>query len=140
MDIVFVCNTASGSSILTNLVLAAHAKEQGADVGILFTQDALAAVCGRTFEWPLLLRGRQEQMTIARNAKEAAIPVVSERDSRQTDIPALLRATRAKGVRLLACPIWSKLLAPLQLPPELEPLGQDVLLKLVEERKVAGLF
>lgn len=140
MDILFVCKSASGSSVLTALALAAQARDGGKDAGVLFTEAALAAVCGRGFDWPPLLRGRQEQMTIARNAKEAAIPVVSALDGRQTDIMALVRATGAKGVRLLACPLWSKLLAPLEIPPELKPLSQDALQKLVIEGKAVSAF
>ncbi len=140
MDILFVCKSASGNSVVTTLVLATRARDDGKNVGVLFTEAALAAVCGRGFDWPPLLRGRQEQMTIARNAREAAIPIVSALDSRQTDVMALVRATSARGVRLLACPLWSKLLAPLEIPTELGPLSQDALQKLVEEGKAVSAF
>jgi hypothetical protein len=81
-------------------------------------------------------------MGISRAAKDMGYPLASPRDARWTKPLQLLPAASEAGVRLLACPLWSKLVnAEGKLPKELEPLDMDSLVReLSQTPKGIGSF
>ena len=81
-------------------------------------------------------------MGISRTAKDMGYPLASPRDARWTKPLQLLPAASEAGVRLLACPLWSKLLnADGKLPNELERLDMASLIQeLRQAHQVIGSF
>ena len=69
MDLLLISRDALSSSLLSNTLMAVEAKKAGADVGVLFTQEALAAVCGGSFAWPPALTGQEVRYKMADSAK-----------------------------------------------------------------------
>lgn len=134
MDMVFICRDALENSVIGNIMLGMEAKKAGNDVGIVFTEEALAALGGESFGWSPLLQGRDARIKISRNAKSMDIPVSDVRDDRWTDMSRMLRWAKEGGVKLWACPIWSRLLAvDGKLPPEVTVLDMAALLKELKE-------
>jgi hypothetical protein len=126
MDIILICRQAEENSVLTNVVLALEAVQRGQTAAVLFTEDALAALAGRSFRWAPLLSGRDDRIQIARQATKLGLPFAAERDNRWTDVPRLLRAAGAAGVALWACPLWSRLLGLAEpVPASAAASGQD---------------
>lgn len=142
MELLFICRDALEDALLGTVATAMEASEAGADVGILFTGEALAALSGRSFDWAPLLRDRETRMRVSRTAKEMGYPLANPRDARWTRPLQLLPAARDAGVRLLACPIWSKLLnADEKLPGELDRLDVASLVRELRDcRKVIGSY
>ena len=143
MDIFFICKDAEESSAITNLVLAIEAKKNGADVGVLFTEGALASVSGeQIWDWPWLLDDWDVRVKIAHNAQNMNIPVISARDSRETDLGCLITEAKNNGISLQACPLWTGLLGIKgKLSPEITEIDMATLLKeLQETKKVIGVF
>ncbi|MDP2954323.1 MAG: hypothetical protein Q8O76_13535 [Chloroflexota bacterium] len=136
MDLLMICRDALENSVMANLLLAMEAKKAGKESGVLFTQEALAALGGGAFAWSRLLADRDTRMTVAKKAKEKGIPVLSSRDSRETDLKPLLKAAKEAGVGLYACPTWSELLdLKGKLPPEVKEIDLPSSLKLISEAK-----
>lgn len=132
MDILFICKDATENSLITNLVLAMRAKKEGMNPAVLFTEEALAAVAGGTFGWSRLLKERETIVGIAARAKEMALPLISSRDPRETDMMAMIQAAKGEGVSLYACPLWAKLLAVGErLPAELERMEFEELMDML---------
>ena len=142
MEMLFICRDAREDALLGTVVMAMEAQEAGAEVGILFTGEAIAALSGRAFNWAPLLEDRDARIGISRAAKDMGYPLASSRDVRWTKPLQLLPAASEAGVRLLACPLWSKLLnAEEKLPEELEPLDMESLIReLRQTPKVIGSF
>lgn len=109
-DIVFIVRDALASSLVGTLLAALEAKENGLDVGVLFTQEALAAVAGGSFIWPRELSGQEMRYALADRGKALGLPVAGRSESRQLDAKGLIARAREKGVTLYACPWWSALL------------------------------
>ena len=128
--------------MLGTVVMALEARKAGAEVGVLFTGEAIAALSGRSFAWSPLLEDWETRMRISRTAKEMGYPLANPKDARWTKPLQLLPAASEAGVRLLACPIWSKLLnIEEQLPGELERLDTSSLIaELRQTPKVIGSF
>ena len=144
MELMFISRDAREDSLLGTVMMAMEARKAGADVGILFTGEAIAALSGRSFNWSPLLEDRESRMGISRTAKELGYPLASPRDrrGRWTKPLQLLPAASEAGVRLLACPLWSKLLdAGEKLPEELEQIEVESLVReLRQAQKVIGSF
>lgn len=142
MDTLFICRDALANSLISNLVLAMEARKAGADVGVMFTEEALAALGGQTWAWAQLMSDRDTKMAIARSAKKMNIPMVSAKDARQIDTKILLESADKNGVRLMACPLWNSLLSlEEKLPSFIEIMDFDVALKTFSESKtVIGSF
>jgi peroxiredoxin family protein len=142
MDLLLICRDALENSIIGNLLVALEEKKAGADVGILFTQESLAALAGQAFDWSPLFRDRDTRAKIAKNAKAMGIPLAHAKDSRQTDTYQLLKAAKEAGVALMACPAWSALLGIQErLPEELTKVDPSGALKCIKEAKqVIGTF
>jgi len=145
MDLLLICRDALENSVITNLIMAIKAKKNGADVGILFTQEALMTIAGKAiFDWSPFLRERTTRVRVAYNAKKldlqthdwptARYPVVNTKE--------LIKTARAMGVSLLACPVWVEFLElEEELPPEITQIDFDTALKcIMEAKKVIGVF
>lgn len=110
MDMILICRDALASSLLTNLVTAIEAKRSGVDVGVLFTEEALTAICRGVFLWPRELREQEVRYKMADNAKQADIPIWGRGQWRQIDAFSLLSKAAEAGVPMFACPLWTGLL------------------------------
>lgn len=136
MDVLFICRDALENSMVSNLAIAMEMKKSGTDVGVLFTQEALAALTGQTADWSPLLRDRDTRTTIAKGATRLGIPW-SAKDPRWTRPGQVLTAAKAAGVSLLACPLWTEMLeARGKLPPEIGYLELPAALQAIRETKV----
>ncbi len=144
MELLFVCRDAREDALLGTVVMAMEAKKAGAEAGILFTGEAIAALSGKSFNWSPLLVDWDTRIGVSRTAKDMGYPLARPRDarSRWTKPLQLLPAAKDAGVRLLACPLWSKLLnAEEKLPAELErPDMASLLRELRQAHKVIGSF
>lgn len=144
MDLFLICRDAVENSIISNLLMAMEAKKAGTDVGILFTQEALAAACGEAFDWSPLLRERERRIGFANVAKEQGLPIYEAptRRSIAIDTRKLLKEAKAAGVPMYACPAWTGFLGLRgKLLPELTEMDHATLLKTIKEAKtIIGSF
>ncbi len=141
MDLLFICRSATEDSVLGNVGMAIRAKASGREAAVLFTEEALAALMGETFQWAPLFASRRARITISRNATTLGLPIAAERDERWTDLSRLLGAAHAAGVRLLACPVWRAILAEQErLPSSMERPTEEDVFTLIESAKVIGSY
>ena len=137
MDMILICRDALENSVIGNVAMAMAAKKEGQDVGILFTEEALAALAGESFRWASLFESRDARIKISRNATAMGVEVADVRDNRWTDLSRLLKAAREANIRLLACPIWTRVLdLEGKLPPEITPINSATLLNQLKEAKI----
>lgn len=137
MDMVLICRDALENSVVGNVAMALEAKKAGQDVGILFTGEALAALAGESFGWSPLFQNRDARIKISRNATAMGVEVADVKDNRWTDLSRLLTSASGAGIRLIACPIWSQILAvDGKLPPQLTSLDSATMLKELKEAKI----
>lgn len=132
MDLLFILRDALASSLAGTLLAATAARQAGRDAGVLFTQEALAAIARGSFAWPRELSGQEMRLTIADRGAAAGLPLLGRGEGRQLDVRGVVAAARAAGVRLYACPTWSALLGLQTVPAGLEPLDTAALLVLLE--------
>ena len=137
MDTILICRDALENSVVGNVALAMEAKKAGQDVGILFTEEALAALAGESFGWSPLFQNRDARIKISRNATAMGVEIADVKDNRWTDISRLLSSASGAGIKLMACPIWSQILAvDGKLPPQLTSIDSAALLKELKEAKI----
>lgn len=110
MDLVLILRDALASSLVGNLLTAMDAKQAGQEVGVVFTQEALAAAAKGSFEWPRELSGQETRLVMAKHAAEMDIPILGRGEGKQIDAKALISNAREAGVALYACPTWTSLL------------------------------
>jgi peroxiredoxin family protein len=140
MDLLLILRDALASSLVGGLLTAIEAKKAGQEVGIVFTQEALAALARGSFGWPRALSGQEMRLLMADRAAAAGLPLLGKGEGRQLDAKALVARAAEAGVRLYACPLWTSLLG-LEgaLPGALETLDTAGFLGLVRDaRKVIG--
>ena len=136
MDIILICRDALENSLLSNIGMAMEAKKNGSDAGVVFTQEALAALTGESFRWSPLLENRGTKITVAKSATAMGLQIASEKDKRWTDIYRLLKSAKEAGIALMACPLWTNLLqAEGKLPPEISTIDSQALFKEINEAK-----
>ncbi|MDY7032509.1 MAG: DsrE/DsrF/DrsH-like family protein [Thermodesulfobacteriota bacterium] len=142
MDVILICRDALENSLLGNLAMAMEVKKNGTDAGVVFTQEALAALAGEPFRWSPLLENRPTKMKVSKNATAMGIQMTSEKDKRWTDTGRLIKFAKDAGVQLMACPMWAKLLdVEDKLPPEVTVLdSQEMLKKMNEAKTIIGGF
>lgn len=137
MDIILICRDALENSVVANVAMALEAKKAGQDAGILFTEEALAALVGQSFSWSPLFQNRDARIKISRNATAMGVEIANDKDNRWTDISRLLTSAGEAGIKLMACPIWSQILAvDGNLPPQLHSIDSTTLLKEFEQAKI----
>jgi len=136
MDLLLILRDASASSLVGNLLMALNAKEAGGKVGVLITQEALAAAARGSFEWPRELSTQNVRMTLADRGAEKGVPVLGRGEGRQLDAKGFMAKAREAGVELYACPIWTPLLGlEGNLPPGLQGLDAAGLSGLLQKAK-----
>ncbi|MDY6835287.1 MAG: hypothetical protein SVY53_10860 [Chloroflexota bacterium] len=142
MEMLLICRNAQESSIIGNVAVAMEAKKSGQDVGVLFTEEALAALAGESMYWPPLFESRDARTRISRNATALGVEVSDVKDARWTDIPRLLKAAKDLGVALFICPIWSQILGvDGRVFDNLSAIDKEAMLKMLSETKtVVGGF
>ena len=136
MDLLLILRDALASSIIGGLLTALHAKRAGGEVGVLFTQEALAAIARGSFQWPRELSGQEMRLLMADRGAEMGLPLLARGEGRQLDAKGMLAKAREAGVVLYACPTWSSLLGLTgELPHGLERLDTDRLSGLIQSAK-----
>ena len=137
MDMILICRDALEDSVIGNVAVALEAKKAGQDVGILFTQEALAALAGEAFGWSPLFRNRAARIKILANATAMGLEVADVKEKRSTDLFRLLKSVKELGISLMACPIWSKLLnVDGKLPQEITPIDASTMFKILQETRI----
>ena len=136
MDLLLILRDALASSLVGGLLTAIEAKKAGQEVGVVFTQEALAALARGSFGWPRALSGQEMRLLIADRAAAAGLPLLGRGEGRQLDAKAVVARAADAGVRLYACPLWTLLLG-LEgaLPGTLEALDTAGFLRLVQDAK-----
>ena len=134
MKLVLICRDALANALIGNLIFATEAKRSGEDVSIIFTEEALAALCRGVFLWPKGLQEQEVRWKVADRAKAQGMPVMGRGEGRQIDAKAFLQRAREAGVRLLACPIWTDLLGVQEeLPDGVEIIDTPGMVKAIQE-------
>lgn len=137
MDMILICRDALENSVIGNVAMTMAAKKEGQDVGIIFTEEALAALAGESFSWSPLFQNRDARIKISRNATAMGVEVADARDNRWTDLSRLLKAAKEAGIRLIACPLWSQILAvDGKLPPEITAIDSATMLNELKQAKI----
>ena len=74
MDLLVILRDALASSLIGGLLLALNAREAGREVGVLFTEEALAALARGSFEWPRELSGQEMRLRLADGGAALGVP------------------------------------------------------------------
>lgn len=102
-----VCREASASNIISSISLALEAKKKGIEVSVLFTEEALVALCQGIFDWSRQLRGQTMRLTIADNGAILGLPTMGGKgEARQIDVRQLVANALLEGVTILASEFW----------------------------------
>lgn len=141
-QVYLVCRDARADSLIGNITIGLQLKDQGTDVAVVFTGESLKAFAGEVFLWPPLLNNRPAQVEIARGGTAMGLEITAEFDKRWLDTDRLIKQAVAKGLPLIACPIWTKILG-LEgaLPSYLDRVeAQGFLSSLTSAQQVIGGF
>jgi hypothetical protein len=133
MSTVLICRDALEDSVLGNIALARAFARRSGEAIVVFTGEALAALDTGTFRWSPNFKTRDSRKGIISAAEEAGLSIAhAELDPRWSDVRALVRATAAEpNVRLVACPIWERLLCLGKEPDYLERIDEAELTDLL---------
>jgi peroxiredoxin family protein len=113
MDILIWSKSGSLSSMMTCVVLAMNAKGGGVDVGVMFSEEALAALMDKKF-YPSPPGVEAHLADVAANAAKMGLTIPA-------DPTQLVAAAAGAGVKLFACPAWGPLLGVAgRIPPEVK--------------------
>ncbi len=135
MNTVLICRDALEDSVLGNLALARAVAAQGEQATVIFAGAALDALADGTFEWSGNFRGRDVRSAIIAQAEEQGLPLGNkERDPRWSDVRSLVRSMAEEpGIRLVACPLWTRLLGIEGEPEYLERITDGQLIELIND-------
>lgn len=105
-----ICRQASASEIISNLVVAMEARKSGSEIGVLFTEEALVALCQGVFDWPRQLNGQALRLAMADNAAALGLPAMGGKgEARQVDVRQLISKAIQAGIPVFAGEFWLKL-------------------------------
>jgi hypothetical protein len=136
MDLLLIVRDALASSVVGSLATAMSACEAGRRVGVLFTQEALAALARGSFAWPRELSGQTMRLLMADRGPALGLPLLSKGEGRQLDARALVARANGAGVELYGCPIWTALLGlEGRLPEGLRAIDRPGLVSLLQDAK-----
>lgn len=136
MDLLLILRDALASSLVGGLLMALNARAEGRAVGVLFTQEALAAAAGGCFEWPRELSGQEMRLTMADRGGAMGVPLLGRGDGRQLDAKGLMSKAHDAGIALYACPIWTSLLGlDGKIPEPVQSLDNASLSSLLQDAK-----
>ena len=112
MSNVLICRDAIEDSVLGNLALARAFLLSGEGVSVVFTGEALHALDRGTFAWSANFKSRDAQASVIGAAEEIGLAISHpDLDSRWSDIRTFVESMQSdKGIRLIACPLWSEIL------------------------------
>ncbi len=112
MPTVLICRDALEDAVLGNVALTRAMASRGEEVTLVFTGEALAALDKGTFSWSPNFKTRDARSAVIAAAEDWGLPLAHrELDSRWSDVRSLVRSmAKAEHVRLVACPLWSRLL------------------------------
>lgn len=112
MPTVLICRDALEDAVLGNVALARAMARRGDQVALVFTGEALAALDKGTFRWSPNFKTRDARSALIAAAEDGGLPLAHrELDSRWSDVRSLVRSmAEEQNVRLVACPLWSRLL------------------------------
>ena len=141
MDLILVCRDALMDSVITNVGIALEERKKGREVALLFTGEALHALTRESFRWSPLFQDRSTRARILKNATAMGIEAGDRKDSRWADLSRLLELAAEKGVKLLACPLWTDILeAKDNLPRQLNRIDREAFFKALREAQIVGSF
>jgi hypothetical protein len=125
MTAVLICRDALEDAVLGNLALARAMARRGDEAVMVFAGEALAALDTGTFTWSPNFKTREARSAIIAGAEACGFPLAhKDLDARWSDVRALVRSmTAEQNIRLVACPLWSRLLG-LE-SPGLQPTGLE---------------
>lgn len=107
---VLVCRDASAPAVISNLLLAMEASKSGLRTGVLFTEEAVVAMCQGVFDWPRQLEKQPLRLAMADNAAALGIPTMGGKgEARQIDVRQLVARAAEAGVPLYASAVWLRL-------------------------------
>lgn len=110
MEQVLVCRDASAASAVSSILLAMEAHRSGAKLGVVFTEEAVIALCGGVFDWPRQLQGQALRLAMADNAAAFGIPTMGGKgEARQVDVRQLVDKAIEAGIPLYASSLWLRL-------------------------------
>jgi hypothetical protein len=135
MSTVLICRDGREDAVLGNLALAQAMARGGDPVDVVFAGDALVALDTGTFEWSPNFLTREARARVIAGAEASALPLAhKDRDPRWSDVRALVGwAAEQPGVRILACPLWQRILGATELPSYLQELSDDELVHLLKD-------
>lgn len=141
MDALVILRDALASSVVGGLLFAIEARKAGQTVGVLFTQEALAALARGCLTWPRELTGQEARLALADRGAALGVPLTARGEARQLDAKGLAAKAAEAGVPLYACPIWTGLLGLDRPPTGLQSLDTAGVLALIRDaRHVIGSF
>jgi hypothetical protein len=132
---ILICRDALEDSVLGNLAVARAIGQNGGQATVIFTGEALAALDTGTFAWSENFKTREARSRIIASAEAAGFPLADkERDPRWSDVRGMVRDLAGEsGVRLVACPVWSRLLGIDGQLDHLEHIEEAQLVALLQE-------
>ncbi len=112
MNMVLICRDALEDSVLGNLALARAVARSGGEAIVVFTGEALKALDTGTFRWSQNFKTRDARASIVAAAEDDGLPLGhGELDRRWSDVRSLVRSmAEESALRMVACPLWSRLL------------------------------
>ena len=117
-------------------MMALEARKTKSNVGVLITQEALAATAFGSFEWPRELSGQALRMTMADRGAGAGLPLLARGEARQLDARGLITTARQAGIALYACPMWTSLLGlENRIPDGIQALDSGTVVRLIQDAK-----
>jgi hypothetical protein len=135
MTTVLICRDALEDSVLGTLALARAVSRRGGEAVLVFAGEALAALDTGAFRWSPNFKTREARSRLIAAAETADLPFAhAELDRRWSDVRALVRSMAAEtGIRMIACPLWSRLLELGAEPKHLERIDEAELVDLLEQ-------
>jgi peroxiredoxin family protein len=123
MTTVLICRDALEDAVLGNVALARAIARRGDEVHLVFAGEALAALDTGTFRWSPNFKTRDLRSAVISGAEACELSMAhGELGSRWSDVRALVRSVAVEpNLRLVACPLWSRLLG---LESEIDHLEQ----------------
>jgi hypothetical protein len=136
MDLLLILRDALASSLAGTLLVAIEGVKTGRTVGVLFTEEALAALLNGTFSWPRELSGQEIRWTMADQGASHGLPVSARGQGRQLDVKGLIHQAHEAGVLLYACLLWDSLVSrDSNLPDHIQGVDTSSVVKLLSEAK-----
>jgi hypothetical protein len=134
MTSVLICRDGQEDSVVGNLALARSLAAHGDEVSVLFAGDALVAMHTGTFEWSPNFVARDARAVVIAGAERDGLPLADRaRDQRWSDVRSLVGwAAQQPRLRILACPLWVRILGAETLPSCLEQISEDDLVVLLK--------